>query len=841
MSPILKRSVNSLRLGDLLVQAGLLTQGQMAEAVRNSRTKKVQIGQILVMNGLLSPRDLQSALEAQSMLRDKTVELNEALRCLKIAYKVGVSFKDILTEYTSPKKSQTSKLGELLVESGLITYEVLAKAVEQSYATGLPLGRMLVLQKTISNEVLTTALDLQVRVRDEMSSREEAIATLRAQAGLAPLAPEEVAEVQTKAPPAPHQEPPRKKGVRIGELMVMASVLTETDVMNALEWGLVNQQTIGQVLTTQKLVSQELLDSALELQKLVDNGTMEPLKASECLARVHAGASLEEAINDVKFEKDVSEETLSYEKLLMFARVVSEDEIEDAFDVSTKSASVLGKIMVLTGHMDVPTLQATLRCHQLLRSGLLSQDDAVVTLDYALHHITGVLKFDDALKQLGWSKERGLRLKGEPVITAQPAPKPGVEVTMVDGALASESSTGDNISAATQSPAAAATPETVAKVDAGSGTESDSGTGTGAGTDSGSANEINASPDINISIEIDASPGGGAEDSTKSGGAAEGGLAPGWERISGPINLNENASMSFHVRDDERLTSDAQIITSESLASLTDSDIAQHRQAAAGGADVDSLRAQIEAAESADATADPEGEASAKAKTKHSQTIQPEDARASRLAALMKSSVKSDNDLLVNFDPSADPPDALHRVFERLAHSYFTQQNYDKAQVLYERILVHRLNHFGPNDSVLVVDLTNLAGVLVAQEKFNQAEPFARRAVTILEQSNLAEPWRIADALSILGNIYLKQDKLKEAEPVYRRTLAIRRERLEPGHADIAQSLSDYARLLRRLKRDDEAEAMYQEAISMMSNLATSTGQFTALTIPHELTDDDAE
>ena len=686
MSSILKRSVNSLRLGDLLVQAGLLTQAQLADAVRTSRSKRVQIGQVLVMNGLLSPRDLQSALEAQSMLRDKTVELNEALRCLKIAYKVGVSFKDILTEYTSPKRSQTSKLGELLVESGLITYEVLATAVEQSYATGLPLGRMLVLQKTISNELLTAALNLQVRVRDEMLTREEAIAALRSQAGLAPLEPGQI-QASTKPPAIPHQDAPRKKGLRLGELMVMASVLTETDVMNALEWGLVNQQTIGQVLISQKLVSQELLDAALDLQKLVDTNVLEPLKASECLARVHSGVSLDEAVSDVKAEKDSTDQTFSYEELLKFARVVTEEEIEEAFDVSNKSASVLGKIMVLTGHMDVPTLQATLRCYQLLSRKLISQDDAVVTLDYALHHITGVLKFDEALSQLGWSKDRGLRLKGEPV-DAVTAPKPPpVEVTMVDGALASERSTADNL---------------------------DTVKGAASGGD-------------------DSSPVPGFDT---------------WARTSGPINLGPGDTMSFHVRDDERLTpSDARANASDSQAltappSMGAASPGQGSTSASDG-EVEAARAMSDALGSGgedDSEGDSEdGEKKPKSK-KHTQTIQPEDARATRLATLMKSSVKADNDLLVNFDPSSDPPDALHRVFERLAHSYFTQQNYEKAQVLYERMLVHRLNHFGPNDSVLVVDLNNLAGVLVAQEKYNQAEPFMRRALTILEASTVKEP-----------------------------------------------------------------------------------------------------
>ena len=557
MSSILKRSVNSLRLGDLLVQAGLLTQGQMAEAVRSSRNKRMQIGQVLVMNGLLSPRDLQSALEAQSMLRDKSVELNEALRCLKIAYKVGVPFKDILTEYTSPKRSQTSKLGELLVESGLITYEVLARAVEQSYATGLPLGRMLVLQKTITNEVLTSALDLQVRVRDDMLGRAEAIAALRSQAGLAPLEPGQVIAEPAKPPALPHQDAPRKKGVRLGELMVMASVLTETDVMNALEWGLVNQQTIGQVLITQKLVSQSLLDAALDLQKLVDTDVLEPLKASECLARVHSGVSLDEAVADVKAEKESSDQTLSYEKLLMLARVVGESEMEDAFDVSTKSAAVLGKIMVLTGHMDVPTLQATLRCHQLLSRGLLSQDDAVVTLDYALHHITGILKFDDALKQLGWSKDRGLRLKGEPsegLPESVPTQKHDVEVKMLDDVGSFAAAPGGTISGAVTA-SSASTIDTDVSPDAASGLSAPSG-----GSDANFAASLNANLDANSG----ANP---VADSSASS-------------VKPPVQTDfgsdlQNESMSFHVRDDERLTflGDTETQTSDNLSALSEDDI----------------------------------------------------------------------------------------------------------------------------------------------------------------------------------------------------------------------------------------------------------------------------
>lgn len=722
---MLNQSRNSTRLGDLLVQAGILTQLQLSEAARSAKAKRIQIGQALVMNGVISPRDLQSVLEAQSNLRDKSVEPAEALRCLKIAYKLGASFKDILAEYVSPKQTQTSKLGELLVESGLVSYEVLAKAVEQSYSTGLPLGRMLVLHETISNDLLTLALDLQVRVRDEMMSRQEALTAIRAAAGMAPIAP---GTEETKPAPAP--EGPRKKGLRIGELMVMAGVLTETDVMNALEWGLVNHQTIGKVLISQNLVSQTLLDAALSLQKMVDQENFEAAKASECLARIHGtGIALEEALAEIREEKVAKDGEVTYEKLLMLARVVSEEDLEAAFDISAQSATVIGKILVLTGHMDVPTLQATLRCYQLFSRGLLGQDDAVVTLDYSLHQNSeGPIKFDDALKELGWNKDRGLRLKGEPT--------PVVEQ-----------------------------PPTIAAPKA-----SDSADSTATESEAKDTDAVIILPESQPVIEDT-------------------------ENIP-EMPADQSVSDIGLSADDEEDSEDSK-----------DGDDSENQ---------DGSQSEGEGAKQ-----------STKAK-KHSQTIQPEDARASRLATLMQGHKQGERDLLANFDPTNDPPDALHKVFERLAASYFTRGNYTQAQVIYERILVHRLNQVGTSDTALVADFNNLAGVLVAQEKYNQAEPFMRRAVSILDVAKEVEPLKVAEALSLLATIYVRQDKLAESEPLIKRALEIRRQHLSSDHPDVAQTLSDYAKLLRKMQREQEAEIMYKEALLILSKIEEEQNEIDA-------------
>jgi hypothetical protein len=49
----------------------------------------------------ISPRDLQAAVDAQSMVRDGAVDENVALRYLKIACKTGKPFADVVRDEDS--------------------------------------------------------------------------------------------------------------------------------------------------------------------------------------------------------------------------------------------------------------------------------------------------------------------------------------------------------------------------------------------------------------------------------------------------------------------------------------------------------------------------------------------------------------------------------------------------------------------------------------------------------------------------------------------------------------------------------------------------------------------
>ncbi len=715
----------------------MLTQIQLQEAVRHSKGKRLQIGQVLIMFGYLSPRDLQSALEAQSVLRDKSVDFNVALRCLKIAYKIGGSFKDILQDQegsANQKKVPTSKLGELLVEAGIINNEQLTKAIEESLSTGLPLGRMLVLHQSVTPEALQAALDVQARLRDEMMTRDEALQAIRSAGGLDPVAPGDESKAHSVATPSL-----RKKGIRLGELLVLAGVITESDVMTALEAGLLKHQPLGMALVSQGILTQDILDAALTLQSEVDEGRLEPLAAAECLTKCHTtGASAQDAIKERGAPRQQSKAVINYEKLLTLARVVNPEDIGAAFDISSKSSQIIGKVLVLTGYMEVSTLQATLRCYQLLSKGLITQDDAVATLDYCLHQPEGAqLTFDQALHELGWIGKKELTMSGE---------KPNEML-----ATEESDSAADRLQKLLDS-----IPPPPSKMD----------------SHSTSPTRVQPKPQ-----EI-------------------------------PPSKNTTLSNMPPARPTEP-AHDAPTDTSSSLPAQSLSIAASQETLADSTDTVD------------DGTADAPHDAFEKGKTgapqprqemsrKFAQTILPEDAKAKQLAMMVSREVHGSH----NLNPEEES-DAVYDAFSRLAQSYSEQGNYAESQHVYERILVHRLNQYGPNHPILVSEFVNLAGVLCAQEKFNQAEPFMRRAVAVLETAQ-AEEVKLAECLNLLGMIYFRQEKLADAEKTLIRTIDLRRNHLGPTHPDLACAMNDYARVLKKLGQNEEAEKAYSAAKAIL-------------------------
>ncbi len=178
----------------------------------------------------------------------------------------------------------TNQLGLLLVESGFLNEEVINKAIQRAMATGLPLGRMLVLNNDIEEKILNQILEVMIHLRDNAMFTEgdalEVMIMMKADAG---GSIKEADRAQLKS-----FFNRKNKPMRVGELLVRSGLLTETDVKNAVEEGLATRRKMGQVLVGNGFISVDALEMALTLQGGILGGDVDVSEAAKTLRDAHS-------------------------------------------------------------------------------------------------------------------------------------------------------------------------------------------------------------------------------------------------------------------------------------------------------------------------------------------------------------------------------------------------------------------------------------------------------------------------------------------------------------------------------------------------------------------------
>ncbi len=176
-------SGNQIRVGELLVQAGMLTEEQLEDRLEMARTIGQPLGQILLRSKDVNRYQLICMLQIQSSILDSAITVAQGLEVVDLVCRNGVELGDALCTVGYDKvQSNTFKLGEILLESNLITQIQLIEALTDSLHTSLPLGQVLVQSGKIRPDVVAKALSMQKQVRAGKVNRNDGITRLRAYA-----------------------------------------------------------------------------------------------------------------------------------------------------------------------------------------------------------------------------------------------------------------------------------------------------------------------------------------------------------------------------------------------------------------------------------------------------------------------------------------------------------------------------------------------------------------------------------------------------------------------------------------------------------------------------------
>src|SRR5215510_2317816 len=87
-----------IRLGILMIDAGMITREDLEECLRMARETGLPVGRTLLLAAKTSETVLQAAVQAQSLLKDGLIDLKTAYAALKIVKEEKKSFDNALKQ-----------------------------------------------------------------------------------------------------------------------------------------------------------------------------------------------------------------------------------------------------------------------------------------------------------------------------------------------------------------------------------------------------------------------------------------------------------------------------------------------------------------------------------------------------------------------------------------------------------------------------------------------------------------------------------------------------------------------------------------------------------------------
>ena len=390
----------ALRIGDLLLRSGVVTVEALEDSVGLAHKMRMPLGRVLGMHGHLNEEGMQAALQLQDMIDARKITLDSGVKALEMVALQGMEFNTALRKLApGVEKAQgrlTNKLGEVMRVAGIVNPRALEQGLMNSLNTGLPLGLVLVGMGAISNSMLHSSLLAQRLIRDNVLTREEIIQALRV-ARLRSITLKQSLQEQGL------NESALKQTFGIGELFVLTGFMTEGQLLSAQELELVEDKPIEQVLLDCGYGTEITTTAAAQLLHMIREGTLFEDQAANILKRLRHATTTEEmahVLSNLGDNEGADEHTVEMHELLRLAGLVSEDELKIATPMALQQRVTLVKTLFDAGILDQHMLEAAQDCKEALDSGIITIEQAVITLVYAMEN---QLAIEDTLIHFGWA------------------------------------------------------------------------------------------------------------------------------------------------------------------------------------------------------------------------------------------------------------------------------------------------------------------------------------------------------------------------------------------------------------------------------------------------------
>lgn len=353
-------------LGELFLEAGIVAPGVLESCLSISKKTRMQIGRTLVISGHVSELDVECAVEAQDLMRQGTIDVQLAKELLRFAHVHQVTIDEAYRmNGISRELGALSRLGKLVLAANVVTEEQLRKAMRYAEQTGYPLGQSLVHLNMLSERTLSDCINLQILMRDGYLHFLDAVKALT--------------YIEREGETFEHLLEAlglttSKQSPRVGELLEDAKLITHEDRMVLAELGTEKDMQYGELIAAFKLVPHNVVDAAIQLQKMFTN----PMFTKERAIRIlHLVKSMDTTIEHVMVEFDVIEQAVT---LLRAANVIDEAVLrETAVSIQNFEMSV-AEALIMRKAITADQARKALMCLHQIESGTMTYEEALACL-----------------------------------------------------------------------------------------------------------------------------------------------------------------------------------------------------------------------------------------------------------------------------------------------------------------------------------------------------------------------------------------------------------------------------------------------------------------------------
>ncbi len=159
---------DSIKLGDLVTQAGLVTEGDKISAIEIGLSENQKIGEVFVQTGMISSEIVDDSLRLQEMVTSGALSGLQAADILRQASARSVSIDTIIEERVSRQDdiAKVNTVMEILLQSGALSGDNFNRAQSLARQLNVSMAEIIVTKDMIDKRLINAAIQAQSLVSE---------------------------------------------------------------------------------------------------------------------------------------------------------------------------------------------------------------------------------------------------------------------------------------------------------------------------------------------------------------------------------------------------------------------------------------------------------------------------------------------------------------------------------------------------------------------------------------------------------------------------------------------------------------------------------------------------